>query len=171
MVTSTFLRRVPLLPVTVRRWAGPKASEIWSVWLEVRAKSVQVRVAPSRVSEAENWVSGLVAKSGVTRVWRLWSNSMRRSLLWICGLVPESTEAGGCGVLFGCPAFRPKGRISRTSVVRARAGGRVMGTGIVLNGRIANDSIYFCFIGIVKGISRGRRVRQCLPQARWDEGR
>src|ERR1700691_2253740 len=53
---------------------------------------------------------------------------MRRSLLSICGLVEESTEAGagGFGALFVCPAVRPKGTISRASVVRARAGGRVI---------------------------------------------
>ena len=39
---------------------------------DAMAKSAKVRVVLSRVSEAENWVSGLVgAKSGVTRVWRL----------------------------------------------------------------------------------------------------
>src|SRR5580658_1697896 len=130
MVTSTFLRTAPLLPVTVRRWAGPKASEICSVWAEVRAKSVQVRLAPCRISEAENWVSGFVAaKSGVTRVWRLWSNSMRRSLLWICGLAEESTAAGGGGALVVCAGVRPKGRISRARVVRARTGGRVIVAG------------------------------------------
>jgi hypothetical protein len=82
---------------------------------------------PSRVSEAENWVSGFVwAKSGVTRVWRLWSNSTRRSLLSICGLAEELTAADCCGTLFVCPGFQPKGTISRASVVSARAGGRVM---------------------------------------------
>src|SRR5580692_9345605 len=157
MVTSTFLRRVPSLPVTVRRWPGPKASEIWPVWEEVRGKSVKVRVVPCRVSVAENWVSGLVAsKSGVTRVWRLWSNSMRRSLLSICGL---GEGLGG----FVWAEFQPADRISRVRVVRARAWGRVIGGGYrsgigigfsCLVQRIANDSIYFCFIGIVKRISR-----------------
>src|ERR1700733_15639408 len=123
MVTSTFLRRVPLLPITVRRWPGPNASEIWSVWVEVRAKSVQVRVAPCRVSEAENWVSGLAAKSGTTRVWRLGSNSMRRRLLSIWGL------GEGWGVAFVCAEFEPRERISRVRGVRARAWGGGIGGG------------------------------------------
>src|SRR6202050_3356755 len=123
MVTSTFWRRVPSLPVTVRRWAGPKVSEVCPVLAEVRVKSVKVRVAPSRVSEAENGVSGFVAKSGTTRVWRWWSNSIRRNLLSICGLVEESIAADGCGASFVCPGFQPKSRTSSARVVRARAGG------------------------------------------------
>src|SRR5580692_8774553 len=127
MVTSTFLRRVPSLPVTVRRWAGPKASEICSVLAEVRAKSVKVRVAASRVSEAENWTSGFVAAtSGTTRVWRLWSNSTRRSLLSICGSEEESIGVGGFGAFFVCPGVEVKDRTNRARVVRARAGGRVI---------------------------------------------
>src|ERR1700683_233371 len=183
MVTSTFWRRVPSLPVTVRRWAGPKVSEVCPVLAEVRVKSVKVRVAPSRVSEAENGVSGFVAKSGTTRVWRWWSNSIRRNLLSICGLVEESIAADGCGASFVCPGFQPKGRTSSASVVRARAGGRVMvggyraggyrrGIGIGLSWtRVASElrTIPFTFVGLA--LSRefhddGGRVWS-RSQTRW----
>jgi hypothetical protein len=55
----------------------------------------------------------------------LWSNSMRRMLLSICGLAEEST-AVGVGAWFVCPGFEAKDRVSRVRVVRARASGRVM---------------------------------------------
>jgi hypothetical protein len=121
-------------------------------------KSVQVRVAPVSVSEGENGTSGLVAVSGTTRLWRLWSNSMRRSLLSICGLEEESAETGellGCAALVGL-GLDAKDRIRSAAVITASMRRRV--GGVFMGGRIANDSIYFCFIGIVKGICANLRV-------------
>jgi hypothetical protein len=96
-------------------------------------KSVQVRVAPVSVSEGENGTSGLVAVSGTTRLWRLWSNSMRRSLLSICGLEEESAETGellGCAALVGL-GLDAKDRIRSAAVITASMRRRVGGVFMV----------------------------------------
>src|ERR1017187_3715190 len=124
IVTEMSLRKSADLPVSDSRSPAPNASVTRSRWLALKAKSLQVRM-PVTVSDAENGVRsfGFEPNNATTRLWRLRSNSIRRTELWIARSVAALTALAGTDFWTepSSRALQPgRAMLSKTQYAKAR---------------------------------------------------